>query len=102
MCMLPQYYLNVKEVEKMWIVGFNVKKLLTLVNNSWRQAIILFLPKIQDMLNSFMKFLLPKDRIFYQLFEDVAVKVLEMSRKLKEVVHEPDYDKRSAIASQIE
>ncbi len=49
-----------------------------------------------------MKLLLPKDRIFYQLFEEVSVKVLEMGRKLKEVVHEHDYDKRSSIASQIE
>ena len=54
------------------------------------------------MINSIMKIFLPKDRVFYQLFEEVAVKVLEMARKLKEVVHEPDYDKRSAIASQIE
>ncbi|MFT3706020.1 MAG: DUF47 family protein [Agriterribacter sp.] len=54
------------------------------------------------MLNSIMKLFLPKDRIFYKLFEEVAVKVLEMSRKLKEMMHEPDYDKRSAIASQIE
>ncbi len=54
------------------------------------------------MLNSIMKLLLPKDRVFYQLFEEVSVKVLEMAKKLKEVVHEHDYDKRSSIASQIE
>lgn len=54
------------------------------------------------MLNSIMKMLLPKDRVFYQLFEEVSVKVLEMAKKLKEIVHEHDYDKRSSIASQIE
>lgn len=54
------------------------------------------------MLNSIMKLLLPKDRIFYQLFEEVSLRVLEMAKKLKEVVHEHDYDKRSSIASQIE
>ncbi len=54
------------------------------------------------MLNSIMKLLLPKDRVFYQLFEEVSVKVLEMAKKLKEIVHEHDYDKRSSIASQIE
>ncbi|MBX3239144.1 MAG: DUF47 domain-containing protein [Chitinophagaceae bacterium] len=54
------------------------------------------------MLNSIMKLFVPKDRVFYQLFEEVSVKVLEMARKLKEVVHEHDYDKRSSIASQIE
>jgi len=54
------------------------------------------------MLNSIMKIFLPKDRVFYNLFEEVAVKVLEMARKLREMMHEPDHDKRSAIASQIE
>jgi predicted phosphate transport protein (TIGR00153 family) len=49
-----------------------------------------------------MKIFLPKDRVFYNLFEEVAVKVLEMARKLREMMHEPDHDKRSAIASQIE
>ena len=49
-----------------------------------------------------MKIFLPKDRVFNNLFEQVAVKVLEMSRKLKEMMHEPDYDKRSAISAQIE
>ncbi len=62
----------------------------------------IFAQSFQNMLNSIMKVFLPKDRVFYQLFEEVAVKVLEMSRKLKEMVHEPDYDKRSAVASQIE
>lgn len=54
------------------------------------------------MLNSIMKIFLPKDRVFYNLFEEVAVKVLEMARKLKEMMHEPDHDKRSAIAGLIE
>lgn len=54
------------------------------------------------MINSIMKIFLPKDRIFYQLFEDVAVKVSEMAAKLKEIVNEPDYEKRAAIALQVE
>ena len=60
------------------------------------------MPKFRCMLNSIMKIFLPKDRIFYQLFEEVASKVLEMARKLRDLMHEPDYDRRSAIASQIE
>lgn len=62
----------------------------------------LFLLKVSAMINSIMKIFLPKDRIFYQLFEDVAVVVLDMAHKLKEVVNEPEYQKRAEIASQIE
>ena len=86
----------------MWNKNRHVKKLLTLEIRDDQKRIPLLLPKVSVMINSIMKIFLPKDRVFYQLFEEVAVKVLEMSRKLKEVVHEPDYDKRSAIASQIE
>ena len=80
----------------------HVKKLLTLEIGDRQKMIPLLLRKVSAMINSIMKIFLPKDRVFHQLFEEVAVKVLEMARKLKEVVHEPDYDKRSAIASQIE
>lgn len=45
---------------------------------------------------------MPKNKIFYELFEDVASKVHEMGIKLKEMVNEPDFDKRSSISSQIE
>jgi uncharacterized protein len=53
-------------------------------------------------LNSIMKFFLPKDRVFYSLFEEVSDKVLIMSRKLKELVNEPDFDKRATLINQIE
>ncbi|MDX2047985.1 MAG: DUF47 family protein [Chitinophagaceae bacterium] len=52
--------------------------------------------------NTFLKIFLPKDRVFYSLFEEVAEKVLEMAKLLKEVVNEPDFDKRGHIISQIE
>ncbi len=52
--------------------------------------------------NSFMKIFLPKDRVFYQLFEEVAGKVLLMAHKLKEAVNEHDFDRRATISSQIE
>ncbi|MCO5234834.1 MAG: DUF47 family protein [Chitinophagaceae bacterium] len=54
------------------------------------------------MINSIMRIFLPKDRIFYQLFEDVAVQVLEMAKKLKDTVYEPDFNRRAEIANQIE
>ncbi|PWU04948.1 MAG: DUF47 domain-containing protein [Bacteroidetes bacterium] len=53
-------------------------------------------------INSFMKIFLPKDRVFYNLFEQVSAKVVTMSHKLKEAVNEHDFDKRATITSQIE
>jgi uncharacterized protein Yka (UPF0111/DUF47 family) len=45
---------------------------------------------------------MPKDRIFYSLFEDVAHTVAKMGKTMKEVVKEPDFDKRAVLISQIE
>ena len=52
--------------------------------------------------NSIMKIFLPKDRVFFQLFEEVAEHVYEMGIKLKEMVNEPDADVRANILAQIE
>ena len=53
-------------------------------------------------LNSILKIFLPKDRIFYDLFEQVADNVSLMSKKLKSMVFENDFDKRAATISQLE
>src|ERR1043165_7558388 len=53
-------------------------------------------------LNSIMKIFMPKDRIFYSLFEEVAHTVAKMGKIMKEVVKEPDFDKRGVLISQIE
>jgi predicted phosphate transport protein (TIGR00153 family) len=53
-------------------------------------------------LNSILKIFLPKDRIFYQLFESVSEELIKMGEKLKEVVHEPDFDKRAQLILEIE
>jgi predicted phosphate transport protein (TIGR00153 family) len=53
-------------------------------------------------LNNIMKIFMPKDRIFYSLFEEVADGVTMMGRLLKTVVSEPDIDKRAALVSQVE
>ena len=52
-------------------------------------------------LNSIMKIFLPKDRVFFQLFEDVAEHVYQMGGKLKEMVNEPDFDKRAQLIHEI-
>ncbi|HEY8968494.1 MAG TPA: DUF47 family protein [Puia sp.] len=52
--------------------------------------------------NSFVNLFTPKDRVFYSLFEEVAEGVGRMGKLIKEVVGEPDYDKRAAVISQVE
>lgn len=49
-----------------------------------------------------MKIFMPKDRVFYTLFEQVADTMGKMGKVLKEVVKEPDYDRRAGLISQIE
>lgn len=53
-------------------------------------------------LNSIMKIFMPKDKVFYTLFEEVAENVSKMGKTLKEVVTEPDFDKRAAVISRVE
>src|SRR6476660_9998630 len=53
-------------------------------------------------LNSIMKIFMPKDKVFYSLFEEVAENVAKMGVSLKQVVSEPDFDKRAALISTIE
>jgi uncharacterized protein len=51
--------------------------------------------------NSILKVFLPKDRVFFQLFESVAEELVKMGEKLKEVVNEPDFDKRGQLIQEI-
>ncbi|MBL7746067.1 MAG: DUF47 domain-containing protein [Chitinophagaceae bacterium] len=53
-------------------------------------------------LNSFLKIFMPKNRVFYELFEKVANNVEKMGATLKDVVAEPDFDKRAALITQLE
>lgn len=52
--------------------------------------------------NAIIQLFLPKDKVFYSLFEEVADGVARMGELLKEVVSEPDYDRRAALISQVE
>jgi len=52
--------------------------------------------------NTFLKIFLPKDRIFYSLFEDSSQRVLLMAKVLKEMVNENDPAERSSIMTRIE
>lgn len=53
-------------------------------------------------LNSIMKIFMPKDKIFYSLFEEVADGVAKMGKMLKNMVREPDAEKRTSLASLVE
>lgn len=52
--------------------------------------------------NTFLKIFLPKDRIFYSLFQDSSERVFLMSTTLKQLINEPDKAKRNALMTQIE
>jgi uncharacterized protein len=53
-------------------------------------------------LNNFGRFFMPKNTIFYTLFEEVGTTVAEMGVALRKVVSEPDYDLRAPIIKSIE
>ena len=52
--------------------------------------------------NSFLKIFLPKDKVFFHLFENVGETVIQMAAKLKEVVYEKEFDKRTVLIREIE
>lgn len=53
-------------------------------------------------LNNFGKLFMPKNKIFYGLFEEVADTVEEMGKTLRIVVNEPDHNKRAPIIKLLE
>lgn len=53
-------------------------------------------------MNIFAKFLAPKNKIFYELFEKSADNVKQMGQLLVTVTSETDFDRRQAIITQME
>ena len=53
-------------------------------------------------LQSFLKIFMPKNKIFYELFEKVAGNVAKMGTLLRDVVAEPDFDKRASLITKLE
>lgn len=53
-------------------------------------------------LNSFLKIFMPKNRVFFELFEQVADNVAKMGTVMKDVVSETDFDRRAGLIAQIE
>ncbi|PZP51113.1 MAG: DUF47 domain-containing protein [Pseudopedobacter saltans] len=52
--------------------------------------------------NTFGKLFMPKNKVFYELFEDVARVVKEIGITLNQMVNESDKDKRAVFLSKIE
>src|ERR1700744_2423339 len=52
--------------------------------------------------NSFAKIFMPKDKVFYNLFEEVAHNVQKMGQKLVAVVSEPNFDTRDTLIRDLE
>jgi len=50
----------------------------------------------------FLSYFLPKDKVFYSLFEEASDNLQEIATKLVQVVHEPDYNKRSILTKEME
>ena len=53
-------------------------------------------------LNSFLKIFMPKNKVFYELFEKVSENAAKMGGLLRAIVAEPDFDKRASLILQVE
>jgi predicted phosphate transport protein (TIGR00153 family) len=53
-------------------------------------------------LNSFLQIFMPKNRVFFELFEQVADNVAKMGTMMKSVVAETDFDRRASLIGQVE
>jgi predicted phosphate transport protein (TIGR00153 family) len=58
--------------------------------------------KIFIMAGGLLKFFLPKDRVFYTLFENAGANLETISKKLVLVVNESDYNKRASLIKEME
>jgi uncharacterized protein len=81
-----------------------IKKLLPTRLSTLAALITIIFAQIFAMrgINAFVQLFMPKDRVFYSLFEEVADNVAKMGKGLKEVVSEPDFDKRGSLILQLE
>lgn len=53
-------------------------------------------------LNSILQMFTPRDKVFFSLFEQIAMNVSEMGKQLKAVTIELDYDKRQVLINNLE
>ncbi len=53
-------------------------------------------------LNALSRMLVPKNKVFFNLFEEVVCKVCQMASLLNAIVHESCFDKRAALIKRVE
>lgn len=53
-------------------------------------------------MSGILSYFLPKDKVFYSLFEEASDNLQEIAKKLVQVVNEPDYNKRGIIIKEME
>jgi len=53
-------------------------------------------------LNALSRMLVPKNKVFFNLFEEVVCKVYQMAGLLNAIVHESSFDKRADLIKQVE
>ena len=56
----------------------------------------------QKNMAGFLSYFLPKDKVFYNLFEDASNNLQLIAEKLVQVVHESDYNKRDELIREME
>jgi hypothetical protein len=49
-----------------------------------------------------LSYFLPKDKVFYSLFEEASDNLQDIAKKLVQVVNEPDYNKRDVIIKEMQ
>jgi len=54
------------------------------------------------MASGLLKFFLPKDRVFYTLFENASANLETLAKKLVQVVNESDFNKRAVLIKDME
>jgi uncharacterized protein Yka (UPF0111/DUF47 family) len=54
------------------------------------------------MASGLLKFFLPKDRVFYTLFESASANLETLGQKLVQLVNEADYNKRAVLIKEME
>jgi len=57
---------------------------------------------LKKIFMNLLKIFMPKDRVFYSLFEEIANTVAAMGTTLKRVVCEPEFDRRASLVSELE
>ena len=49
-----------------------------------------------------LSYFLPKDRVFYSLFEEASDNLEKIAKKLLQVVQEPDFNQRAALITEMQ